>query len=808
MSKLAFRNLLSKPLRTIATIVAIAVVVAMTFCMISFKGAVYDYIYATETSGAGCADIVVSTDSSSDRITKAEPLKSLAEAKEVVATLKLYALLKDEYVTVRGFENEQLQSLQKINVLQGEIDTLQEGRNDDNVVISSACAKHFGLNVGDMFKLSLGQRNVNCYVGAIADGDGYFLSDAPYQIIGTSSNFSRLITNSVSVNLCNEIYITLNDGVSVNDVIPKIESMEEYKNLLVKEAKDAAYVNEQTQSLTAPVVLAGAAVFVLGVAIVVMLFVMSESEKVSLIAKLKIAGASNKQIMALFVIESVLLAMFGTIIGSALAVGLFVGILKLTLTGAAVFAVSVPYLFAAGVTGFFATVISAIAPAIRAFKGSIRDNQLDLKPRSKIAKILPFVFIALTAVSVVIEFCVESATGAFGIASIVLAMVTLGVCSSPVMRGGAKLCGKSVSPQLKVASLDMTREKRFSRSVTLLTLGMTIAMTLFMAWSVTTSVFDSYVGQFADMAFITNVREDVDVEKIKQTEGVKDATKMVWGQGSIAVDGKNKTMNILGSKDVLDIVDFGYVTAKDEVYARISEDKPYVFVDIALQKLYGIKEGDALEMTLGDNSAQVIVGGVLKHELFSGNYIVVSNENVERLFGKKTDTVLVVSNGNVEGAVNSLREKYAVNNYYVVSALDAYKWDMESMNAVFDLIGTLAVVVTVFIFAVTVATALIGRGTVKKSRVAILNAGMSKNALLGTEIAEQSLVALVAFVLSFVASVLLASCLIHALRLFGLYFEFMFEAWVVAVVGLAMAVGYALVPLALGFKKGYTVKKD
>ena len=808
MFKLAFRYLLSKPLRTIATIVAIAVVVAMTFCMISFKGAVYDYIYATETSGAGCADIVVSTDSSSDRITKAEPLKSLAEAKEVVATLKLYALLKDEYVTVRGFENEQLQSLQKINVLQGEIDTLQEGRNDDNVVISSACAKHFGLNVGDMFKLSLGQRYVNCYVGAIADGDGYFLSDAPYQIIGTSSNFSRLITNSVSVNLCNEIYITLNDGVSVNDVISKIESMEEYKNLLVKEAKDAAYVNEQTQSLTAPVVLAGAAVFVLGVAIIVMLFVMSESEKVSLIAKLKIAGASNKQIMALFVIESVLLAMFGTIIGSALAVGLFVGILKLTLTGAAVFGVSVPYLFAAGVTGFFATVISAIAPAIRAFKGSIRDNQLDLKPRSKIAKILPFVFIALTVLSVVIEFCVESATGAFGIVSIVFAMVTLGACSSPVMRGGAKLCGKSVSPQLKVASLDMTREKRFSRSVTLLTLGMTIAMTLFMAWSVTTSVFDSYVGQFADMAFITNVREDVDVEKIKQTEGVKDATKMVWGQGSIVVEGKNKTMNILGSKDVLDMVDFGYVTAKDEVYSRISEDKPYVFVDIALQKLYGIKEGDTLEMTLGDTSAQVIVGGVLKHELFSGNYIVVSNENVERLFGKKTDTVLVVSNENVEGAVNSLREKYAVNNYYVVSALDAYKWDMESMNAVFDLIGTLAVVVTVFIFAVTVATALIGRGTVKKSRVAILNAGMSKNALLGTEIAEQSLVALVAFVLSFVASVLLASCLIHALRLFGLYFEFMFEAWVVAVVGLAMAVGYALVPLALGFKKGYTVKKD
>lgn len=81
MVKLAFRNIFSKPLRSIATILAIAVVVAMTFCMISFKGAVYDYIYATETSAAGSADIVISTDSSSDRITKAEPLKALQEAK-------------------------------------------------------------------------------------------------------------------------------------------------------------------------------------------------------------------------------------------------------------------------------------------------------------------------------------------------------------------------------------------------------------------------------------------------------------------------------------------------------------------------------------------------------------------------------------------------------------------------------------------------------------------------------------------------------------------------------------------------------
>jgi len=85
---------------------------------------------------------------------------------------------------------------------------------------------------------------------------------------------------------------------------------------------------------------------------------------------------------------------------------------------------------------------------------------------------------------------------------------------------------------------------------------------------------------------------------------------------------------------------------------------------------------------------------------------------------------------------------------------------------------------------------------------------MSKRALLGAELAEYGLVSLVAYVLAFAISALLTACLIHALRLFGLYFEFMYETWVVALVGAVMAAGYALVPLVFNFKKRYTVKKS
>ena len=67
--KLALKNITSKPLRSVVTVLAIAVAVAMIFAMLSFSPAVYEYIYSTQTSASGRSDIIISTNSSSDRIT-------------------------------------------------------------------------------------------------------------------------------------------------------------------------------------------------------------------------------------------------------------------------------------------------------------------------------------------------------------------------------------------------------------------------------------------------------------------------------------------------------------------------------------------------------------------------------------------------------------------------------------------------------------------------------------------------------------------------------------------------------------------
>ena len=162
MFKIALKNITSKPFRFVATTLAVAVVVAMIFCMISFKGAVYDYIYATETASAGISDITISTNSTSDRIMKDDALNEIDGIEQIVPSLKLYALFGDEYVGVRGFKRDQLETLATIEIAKGDISDIKNGNRADDVIISENAAKHFGLSVGDEIRLELGAKSIKC----------------------------------------------------------------------------------------------------------------------------------------------------------------------------------------------------------------------------------------------------------------------------------------------------------------------------------------------------------------------------------------------------------------------------------------------------------------------------------------------------------------------------------------------------------------------------------------------------------------------------------------------------------------------
>ena len=803
--KLALKNISSKPWRAVATVFVVAVAVSLIFAMLSFSNAVYDYLFQVETAGAGNSDITIKTNSTSDRIFGVDGLESIDGVDTVVPTLNLYGLYKGDYLSLRGFDKGDYQTLSKMEIIDGDVSAIDQ--NTDNVVISESMAKAYELSIGSSLEIEMGERKVAFYVVAIAEDSGYFLASSPYTVIGNVKGVSRLIFGEQAV--YNEIYLTVQDGVKVEDVIDKILAVETYSQMSVSASQDVEYIQNHTDSMSAPVVIAGLGVYVLAMAFVVLIAFTSLTERKKFVAKLTVIGATKSQILFTFLWEVLILAFGGAVMGSILAGGVFALLLKLTLSSTVAFSVSVLKLFISSAIGFITAVLAVIVPIATTLKSTVRANENEKKSKSVVSVALPIALVLVAIVSVIVEHTAKGGKGAMSMVNLVLVLLSVVVAVPSILRLVAILLSKVQKSIVQLSAKTVARERRHTR-LQILTAGMTVAMLMFMAWSVTTDIFTGYLKEFEDKVFVTNITsstlENGDIDGILQMDGVKNAIPMVWKQGSIVETGKSQNVNILGSENTLDIVDFEYITDEKTIREKLLENGNVV-IDKAYQELYKINVGDKITLDVDGKSATLTVCGIVSHNLFNGNYAVVSLGTLKDVYGMGADTILVVAD-DASNTADAIRSQYAERNYYAIEALTMYKWDAESLGSVFDLVGTLAFVMAVLVYMVLVAGAVASRPSGEKARTAFLSAGMSKNTLLGGEVIEYALTGLVAFMVSFGTSALMTSSLIGALRIFGLYFDFMYSAGTVAIVGAVLTVGYVLIPILANFKKGYSLKKQ
>ena len=296
---LALKNLRAKPLRTVCAVLVIAVAVAMFFCVFSFGDAVYDYIYAVETADAGASDVLIAGKSGGNRLTSAAPLDALGDKIDyAVPTLSLYALASaptgEQYVKLRGFEQGDWEKLQKINFAEGSAEDLSGERNANSVVISVAASQALGVGRGERLVLN----GKVFFVAAIAENDGYFVSDAPFTVIGNVDGGVDRLLGGVSV--YNEIYVKAADGADVAALIDEIAALEAYDGLSVTVAADTGYVATRADGVSAPVTISGVAVIALSLIAVALIFLLSTDYKRSYAARLSVLGATKRQIVAVF----------------------------------------------------------------------------------------------------------------------------------------------------------------------------------------------------------------------------------------------------------------------------------------------------------------------------------------------------------------------------------------------------------------------------------------------------------------------------------------------------------------------------
>lgn len=813
IARIALKNLKAKPLRALASVVAIAVAVAMFFCMFSFENAVYEYVYAVETADCGDNDIMIAAKSGGDRLALVEPLYGVEGVESVTPTLSLYALMDvedapDEYIRLRGLESQDVRNLNNIKVVEGDLSSL--ATHSDDVVISQAMAEHFGLGVGDLFYVSgllSSGGQVRFHVAAIAANEGCFLSDSPYTVIGTAGDGIAHLVSPGGRAVYNEIFVSVADGADVQEVRERIAALDAYANLTVSECVDEDYISTRAGNLSAPVTIAGVAVALLCLVGIVLIFTSGIAERRAYAAKLALVGATRGQIVASFCTESALLAAAGAVVGSLLAVGVFALLLQVVLSSAVSFSVNAAVLFGAAVAGAAAAFAASLYPLVKVFSSTARENLQGAEGKGRAQYVVAGALSAVTLALLLTENLVHGAKGVLSVCNMVLVVATAAAIAPLVTRAIGKAAVRSCAPSAVVAGYSASREKRAVRSSRILAVGMTVSMLLFTAWSLTTSVFTDFTAEFENMILVTNVSSGVDTEEFTSVEGVDGAYLMVWQQASVSADGMEpRSANVLGSSEALGLVDFAYVSSRADAEAALAAGE--AVIDSSLRELYGVDVGDGITLELDGKKAVFTVGALVRHNLFNGGYVIVSEEALAAAYGVSPDTVVLTVQGDATQTAERVRATFADRNYYAVPALEAYEWDTRSLENVFDLVAALAFILTLLVFVVAVAGVVVGRAYSERTRSTLLCAGLSKDGLLAAETAEHAFAALPAFCLALPFSALTALCLINSLRLFGLYFEFMFEAWVAAIAGLVLAAAFVAVPAVGGFRRRYNMRRS
>ena len=805
---LALKSLKAKPLRTVASVLAVAVAVAMFFCMFSFESAVYRYVFEVETADFGDSDIMITAKSGGDRIALVQPLYDVEGVESVTPTVSVYALTAfgdeedEEYLRLRGFDEGGIAGLEGLDIIAGDL----ELRSDD-VVISKATAERFSLRVDDRLPvrgMTSGGKQVNFYVGAIAENRGPFAADSPYTVLGSASRVSSLI---ITGTVYNEIYVTAEEGADLSELRERIAAMPEYASLTVSECLDEEYITTRARNIASPVTIAGAAVALLAVVAVALVFTAGVRDRRAYAAKLALVGATKKRIAALFATESAVTALLGAVLGSLLAVGVFALMIAVVLSSVTAFAVDALLLFAAAVTGAVTAFAASLYPLVKVFRSTARENLVGSVGRRRAGVVTASALAAVTLVLLLVENLVPGAKGALSAVDLVLVIACAAAAAPVLVRALGRSLSRTDSPSLMIAGMSAARERKASSASQILAVGMTVSMLLFTAWSLTTSVFSGFTAEFERMILVTNISAETDTSAFTSVDGVNSAHLMVWRQATLSADGIDpRSVNVLGSADALGLVDFEYLTSREDAERALAEGK--VVLDRSMSELYGVKAGDTVRLDVDGTVRELEVGALVRHNLFNGGYVIVSAEALKEAYDLSPDTVVLIADGDVETVAEEVRSRFADRNYYAVPALAAYEWDTKSLENIFDLIAALAFMLTGLACANARAGAAAGRSYAGRTRSTLLCAGLSKRGLLGAETAEQTLSAVCAFVFALPASALAALCLVNALSLFGLYFGFMYNVVAALAAGLAVLAAYAVVPVVFGFKRSYGMRRE
>ena len=337
-----------------------------------------------------------------------------------------------------------------------------------------------------------------------------------------------------------------------------------------------------------------------------------------------------------------------------------------------------------------------------------------------------------------------------------------------------------------------------------------ITTLLFSGFGVSKKIFSSYLNDFKDFAFVTNIRESTSLEDFKNKNiDYEQGTKAYWGKGEIKSGRLKFSSMILGSADILDFVDFKYIDKNREEILEKLNKKNAVVMDSSKKELYGLKVGDKVTLNINGKDRKCEIVGFVSHTLFAGNYTIMKHENIKELFNERANTVILKKSNKkkMNEFVSNIRSSMSEKNYYAVSALEAFKWETSSTNSILNFMGVVAGAVLVFSLFLTIGMSYMERQKFKKERKVFIQLGGYSKDLFKIEILENGIVAAISSIMAIVGSVFGMMFLIDSLRILGMLFSYTFIWWIPFLISSTFFVCYTIAPIVLKYGSSYNIRE-
>jgi lipoprotein-releasing system permease protein len=237
-----------------------------------------------------------------------------------------------------------------------------------DMLIGKDLAEDFGVKVGDkvLLRTSLGGSDTLNVAGIFDLGNQGFNRRTVISMLTTAQNLLGMVGNVSNID------ITLKDPNQANSVADYIEAVHPVKADSWIRTNAQFFSAMKTQNISFGAIRASVGLSVaLGIASVLVVSVVQRSREIGI---LRAMGASQGQIMRVFLVQGGIVGLFGSIVGSLLARGFLAlwRVLAVNPDGTPFFAINIqPSLYA--ITSVLAAVCGVLAAAVPALRASRLD---------------------------------------------------------------------------------------------------------------------------------------------------------------------------------------------------------------------------------------------------------------------------------------------------------------------------------------------------------------------------------------------------------------------------------------------------